>query len=168
MKIFEKAREDCNVVLNKDGDNQIMLLTRSIANHNLGDDSKSVDDLTRLIKLNPKQALAYNNRAWSLAAQKKYDQALADCDQALSLNPRLATAYDTKAVVLGCMRKYEQALKCADQAIALKKDDGAFYHHRSVILTVLGRASEAKIDRAKAAQFKFQQEGWEKNLALPG
>jgi membrane associated rhomboid family serine protease/Flp pilus assembly protein TadD len=164
LEAFEKAREDCNVVLSKDRDNQIMLLTRSIANHNLGDDGKSVDDLTRLIKLNPKQALAYNNRAWSLAAQKKYDLALADCDQALSLNPRLATAYDTKAVVLGCMRQYAQALKCANEAIAIKKDDGAFYHHRSVILAALGSLAEAKADSAKAAQFEYQQEEWENDL----
>lgn len=167
LKEFAKACQDCDLVLVQDKHNQIILLTNSIANHNLGNDEKAVEYLSKLIALNPKQALAYNNRAWSFAALQKYDLALNDCNKALSLNNRLGTAYDTKAVVLACKKQYDQALRSADEAISLKKDDGAFYYHRSVILMALGRSKQAGSDKIKAGHFKYQIEKWEENMYSP-
>lgn len=160
LKMFREALADCDRVLSQKSDDRAALLCRSIAHHNLGDDSTAVDDLKSLIKLDPSKPLLYNNIAWSLIALGKYDQARAYVDNAISLDPNLATAHDTKGVLLTRTGKLEEALEEINRAIAINKRDGAAYYHRSIVLSKLGD-NAALENRNKSEALGYKPEPWE-------
>lgn len=166
LKQFPEVIDDCNKVLAVENNDQAILLTRSIANHHLGNEREAILDLDTAIKLNPEKALAYNNRAWSYAALKEYDKALTDINKAIALDKNLPTSHDTRAVVLFGLGRYQAALEAVNVAIGLKKDDGAFYYHRAGILPRLGRSNEISSDQSKASRFGYKPEPWERDLFL--
>jgi rhomboid protease GluP len=160
LKQFREALADCDHVLSQKSDDRAALLCKSIAHHNLGEDSTAVDDLKSLIKLDPSKPLLYNNIAWSLIAMGKYDQARAYIDNAIAIDPNLATAHDTKGVLLTCTGKLHEALAEIDRAITLNKRDGAAYYHRSIVLSKLGD-SQAAENKNKAQALGYKPEPWE-------
>ena|GEM_PF-6659650 len=164
LKKFPEVIADCNKVLAIESSDQAILLTRSIANHHLGNEREAILDLDIAIKLNPEKALAYNNRAWSLAAIHEYEKALTDINKAIALDNNLPTSHDTKSVILSAMGKQDEALKSVNTAIGQKLNDGAFYYHRAGILSSMGRAEEAIQDEKKAIKLGYQPEPWEKEL----
>jgi len=164
LKRFPEVIADCNKVLAIESSDQAILLTRSIANHHLGNEREAILDLDIAIKLNPEKALAYNNRAWSLAAIHEYEKALTDINKAIALDNNLPTSHDTKSVILSAMGKQDEALKSVNTAIGQKLNDGAFYYHRAGILSSMGRAEEAIQDEKKAIKLGYQPEPWEKQL----
>lgn len=164
LKRFPEVIADCDKVLAVENNDQAILLTRSIANHHLGNEQEAILDLDIAIKLNPEKALAYNNRAWSLAALKEYDKALADINKAIALDNKLPTSHDTKSVILSALGRQSEALDAVNTAIKQKHDDGAFYYHRSGILGIMGKVSEAKSDEAKALKLGYKPEPWEQQL----
>lgn len=164
LKKFPEVIDDCDKVLAIERNDQVILLTRSIANHHLGNEREAISDLDVAIKLNPEKALAYNNRAWSLAAIHEYDKALIDINKAIALDDKLPTSHDTKSVILSAMGKQDEALKSVNTAITHKPDDGAFFYHRAAILSAMGKAEEALIDEKKAIKLGYTPEPWEKQL----
>lgn len=59
----------------------------------------AVSDYTRAIKLNPKQAVLYSNRAWAYVLQDKFDLAFNDATIATTYNPVLASPYYIRSLV---------------------------------------------------------------------
>ncbi len=72
---------------------------RGAAQAGLGNFDAAIADCNRALKINPKHALAYNNRANDKLRQRNYSGALADCNQALKLDPNLALAYYNRGYV---------------------------------------------------------------------
>jgi tetratricopeptide (TPR) repeat protein len=58
-----------------------------------GDFQKAIADSTTAIELNPRHALAYNNRANDKLRMRDYDGALADCNKSIALDPNSPLAY---------------------------------------------------------------------------
>jgi tetratricopeptide (TPR) repeat protein len=61
--------------------------------------SLAVLDFNEVIKLDPKDSQAYNNRCWALAATGDALRALEDCEEALRISPGFADALDSRGLV---------------------------------------------------------------------
>ena len=65
-----------------------------------GDVDRAIADLNQAISLDPKSALAFNDRCWALVTLVgDLRQALGDCDQSLRLKPNDANALDSRGLV---------------------------------------------------------------------
>src|SRR5665811_589027 len=82
--------------------------------------SLAVQDFDEVIRLNPKDFDAYNNRCWTLAAIDDLQPALKDCDEALRLNPGLVDALDSRGLVNLKLGKTSDAIK--DYSEVLEKN----------------------------------------------
>ena len=60
----------------------------------LGDYAGAIEECDQALRLDPRHAQAYNNRAAARHALRDFAGAIADCDQALALDPRYARAYN--------------------------------------------------------------------------
>ena len=58
---------------------------------------KAIADYNEAIGLDPKNALAYNNRGSAWRKKKEYDKAIADYNEATRLDPKYARAYNSRA-----------------------------------------------------------------------
>jgi len=85
---------------------------------------------TKALELDPKNAVAYNNRGYIYYTQKDLDRALRDLDQAIALNPGFALAYHMRGDVYVDQKKYDEAIASYSRAIALKPDFAAAYNGR--------------------------------------
>lgn len=82
--------------------------------------SLAVQDFDEVIRLNPMDFDAYNNRCWTLAAIDDLQPALKDCDEALRLNPGLVDALDSRGLVNLKLGKTSDAIK--DYSEVLEKN----------------------------------------------
>ena len=61
---------------------------RGVANKVLEKYSEAIADFTKVIELDPKNALAYYNRGAAKFALNKYSEAMADYTKAIELDPK--------------------------------------------------------------------------------
>lgn len=76
-------------------------------------------DFNEVIRLNPKDFEAHNNRCWTLAAVGDLQSALKDCNEALELNPGFADALDSRGLVNLKLGKLSDAIE--DYSDSLQK-----------------------------------------------
>jgi tetratricopeptide (TPR) repeat protein len=82
--------------------------------------SLAIEDFDEVIRINPKDAEAYNNRCWTLAAIGDLQSALRDCNDALRLDPGLVDALDSRGLVNLKLGKTSDAI--ADYSDALSNN----------------------------------------------
>ena len=80
----------------------------------------AIADETAAIGLNPRDAIAYNLRAWASLESGKTGEALADVNKALLLDPKSADALDTRGRIYEAEGKRKEA--AADFRKALEID----------------------------------------------
>jgi uncharacterized caspase-like protein len=79
----------------------------------------AAQDFNEVIRLNPKDFEARNNRCWTLAAVGDLQSALKDCNEALQLNPGFADAQDSRGLVNLKLGKLADAIE--DYSNSLQK-----------------------------------------------
>ena len=91
-------------------------------------------------------------RGRALAAERRFDEALACYDEALRLAPRDLAALNGRGLVLERLERFEAALACYDEVVALDPAIAAAHCNRANALGRLGRFEEALAgyDRALA------------------
>ena len=62
---------------------------------------KAIADYNESIRLDPKYAIAYNNRGDAWYHKKEYDKAIADFNEAIRLDPKTAVAYSNRGSLVG-------------------------------------------------------------------
>jgi len=93
----------------------------------------AVDDLTEVIRLNPRYQDPYFHRAWAYDELKNYDRAIVDYTQAIALNPQDADAYNNRGWAYQDGKKdYDRAIADYTQAIALNPRDSTAYKNRGL------------------------------------
>ena len=80
----------------------------------------AIADETAAIGLNPRNAIAYDLRAWAYLESGKMGEALADANKALSLDPKSADALNTRGRIYEAEGKRKEA--AADFRMALEID----------------------------------------------
>ena len=94
--------------------------------------------------MNPKFALAYNNRGYICSVMGDYDQALVDCNLALQLNPSLVNGYGSRGHTYFLMGRFEEALTDFDQSANLKPSHAFAIAGQAIAHHALGHLDEAK------------------------
>jgi len=76
-----------------------------------------------VIELEPKNAAAYNNRAWAYFTAGKAAQGLPDVEKSLELRPDFARALDTRGSIFEALGRREEAIADFRHALAVGVDD---------------------------------------------
>ena len=84
----------------------------------------------RAIDLNPRIAVTYFNKGFSLQNMAKYDEAIACFNMAIKLTPIYAKAFNRKALCLFELGQYDEAIENFSRAIQLKPSDKTFQNDR--------------------------------------
>lgn len=122
---------------------------RGITRDGLGSFDEALSDFSEVIKLTPKDPLAYNYRGLVYYHKQEFDKALADYDQAIMLDPKLEVAWYNKGTLYLFTKENTKAVECFDEAIRIKPQMGS-YSMRGQALTELKKYDEAIIDFNKA------------------
>ena len=77
----------------------------------------AIQDYNEALKIDPKNATAYNNRGAAKMMLKELDAAMADFNKAISLNEKYADAFDNRGRVKQALGDTDGA--CADWQLAL-------------------------------------------------
>jgi hypothetical protein len=74
------------------------------------------------LKVNSKNAPAFNNRGLALQELKRLDEALASYDKALALKPDFAEVFNNRGLALQELRRFDEALLSFERALTLQPD----------------------------------------------
>lgn len=95
----------------------------------------------------------YLNKSKTLIDEKRFEEALALCDQALQLDSSSALLYVNRAGALCGLKRYQEALSTCDQALQRDARNALAHYNASEALIQLGRYQEALGACERALQF---------------
>ena len=89
--------------------------------------------MTKAIDLDPKDAIAYFERAYAYGSNKEYDQAIADYAKAIELDPRMCRPITTAATPISPNGIIERAIADLTRAVEIDPKYALAYYHRSEV-----------------------------------
>ncbi len=84
-----------------------------------GDGKKAIEDLTKVIEINPTSAVAYDYRGWYRCQSGELEGAIEDGNRAVQLDPGFATAYAHRAEARRLKADRQGAIEDASKAISI-------------------------------------------------
>ena len=111
---------------------------------------QAIEHYDKAIRLNPKNAIAYGNRALAHHYLAEYTQSIADNDIATGLDPKYAGAYRNRGSAYAQLGQHQQAVYDYDKAIELDPNDAVAYRNRGNAYAELGQYEQAIEDYGKA------------------
>ncbi len=120
-----------------------------------GDYQKAVEFYNEAIRLNPQDAMAYNNRGWAYNELGQHERALRDFDEAIRLSPDDANAYFNRAYAHAELGQHTQAIEDLNEAIILDPEFAVAYHNRGVAYENLGMLTGAERNFRKAKELGY-------------
>ncbi len=123
----------------------------------LGDYDEAIADCNAALEINPKYALAYNNRANDKLQKRDYEGALTDANKALSLDPNLALGYYTRGLIHASIARFSEAVSDWTKAVQLQPNFGAELNPK---IAQLKAAGLAKKQPAKNSARRGANAGW--------
>ena len=115
---------------------------------------KDLKKLDLFIKENPKNGIAFYNRAGLYASKGNLTQALKDYTEAISINSENADAYYNRGVIHVKMKKFPMAVQDFQKVIALKPAFQDAFCNRGNTYYDLGKYELAIQDYTKAIELK--------------
>jgi uncharacterized caspase-like protein len=110
----------------------------------------AVQDFDEVIRLNPKDFEAYNNRCWTLAAIGNLQPALKDCNEALRLNPGLVDALDSRGLVNLKLGKTSDAISDYSEALQTNPRSASSLFGRGIARQRSGENGSFDLNMAKS------------------
>lgn len=154
-KVQQRAREALRLVPNDPG----WLATQQQAQSKLAEQAPipfpSSEQATIRDQQGQKTKGQWLDESKDLIDSKRYEEALASCEQALRLDPNYALAYYNKGVALRELKRYEDAISAYDQAIRLDPTYAFAYQNKGIALQRLGKQKEAQQAYAKARKLGY-------------
>ena len=120
----------------------------------MGQLEAALEEYNEAIRLQPDDAMSYDNRSTILHNMGRYEEALEDSNRAIKLQPNNAIFYDSRGATLHEMHRYEEALEDKNHAIKLQPDNALFYDSRGATLHQMRRYEEALEDRNRAIKLQ--------------
>jgi tetratricopeptide (TPR) repeat protein len=109
--------------------------------------------------MNPRDAVAYNNRGIAYRAQSDNDRAIADHAKAIAIDPELASAYNNRGIAYRAKGDNYSAI--ADHAKAIEIDAESFsaYYNRALAFRAKGDNDSAIEDTTMAIEINSRHVG---------
>jgi predicted Zn-dependent protease len=104
-----------------------------------------------VLKLQPNNAVAYNNLSWVTAELNK-DGAIALAEKALSIAPNQPAFMDTLAMLLSEKNEHAKALEMQKKVVALQPEAPLFKLHLAKIQIKAGEKAGAKVTLTELAK----------------
>jgi tetratricopeptide (TPR) repeat protein len=120
--------------------NTAQQLTRS------GNFAEAIKNLDDVIRFNPADPEALNNRCWARAIVGDLTNALRDCNQALAIRPRYADALDSRGFVNLKLGRPDNAIEDYDAALSVDPKRASSLYGRGVARTRRGDAAAGNTD----------------------
>jgi len=95
------------------------LYEKGLAQMSAGDGEGAVETFTRIIKMKPAFAEAWNKRATVYFLMEEYEKSLADCDEVMKRNPYHFGALSGLFQIYMELEEYERALRYGRRALAI-------------------------------------------------
>jgi tetratricopeptide (TPR) repeat protein len=117
-------------------------------------DSLALDDFQASITHDKNKWKAYHNRGVTFGLHGKFDEAIADFDEALRLKPDHVNGYYNRAEIYANLGKFQAAVDDYSRALQHKIDDHGSLIGRAAARRQLGKFNEALQDISQALQYK--------------
>ena len=88
----------------------------------MGNSDRAIKDYSQAIRLNPKDAFAFNNRGIEYSNKDEFDRAIKDHNEAIRLKPDYAKAFHNRGQNYSNKGRYDLAIKDYNEAIRLQPD----------------------------------------------
>ena len=121
-----------------------------------GEYEEAIRHYDQAIRINPQDAVAYNNRGIAKDALGRHDQAIDDFDQAIRINPQLTQAYNNRGNAKHTLGQHHDAMVDYNQAIHIKPQYAQAYYNRGNAKHTLGQHHDAMADYDQAIHIKPQ------------
>lgn len=118
-------------------------IRRGIRAKEEGKMEEAIQEYSKAINKDPRNAAAYNNRGIVYDDLEQYEKAIEDYNKAIELDSNDALAYNNRGVAYDNLGQYEKAIEDYDKAIKLDPDYAAAYNNRGVIYNALGQYEKA-------------------------
>jgi TPR repeat protein len=125
-----------------------------------GDFAEAIKNLDDVIRFNPADTEALNNRCWARAIVGDLNNALRDCNQALAIRPRFADALDSRGFVNLKLGRADNAVEDYDAALSLDPRRASSLYGRGIARTRRGdtAAGNNDVGTAKSLQAGIAEE----------
>ncbi len=107
---------------------------------------KSIEALSRAIRMDPNLRIAYLSRGSAYMKLDKMDDAIADFNQAIEIDREYARAYHLRGLAYEKTGDHHNALQDLDKAIEINPDYGAAYNSRATLYSKIGKEDLAAED----------------------
>src|SRR5688572_21487046 len=122
----------------KTSDHPYELLQSAQRAYSLGDKSKAIDLVNKVLKADPQNAEAYFARGRIYEGDRKFDKAVSDYDQALAINPFNGEAYQARGVVKFRLAYLTEAIEDFDKYLVLYPQQEAYHWQRGIAYYLAG------------------------------
>lgn len=104
---------------------------------------KAINELSRAIMLNPKDAFTYNNRGAAYDSKGEFDRAIADFNKVIELNPKEVAGWRNRALLRALTSDFHGAMADISEALRLAPQDARTLYVRGILLELRGNPSDA-------------------------
>lgn len=125
---------------------------RGYAAHVRGELIRAITEYTEAIRLDPKNARAYNNRGLVYQAKGDLNRAIADFSEALQLTPAAGTIYTNRGAAYARKGNLEKALADYNEAIRLDPQSADAYRLRAAVYEATKEKDKAAADLLQASR----------------
>ena len=133
-------------------DNEFLAIEKLREGNRLKDHNAALAAYTEAVELNPKLAMAYNNRGYTYTELGRYELAMSDLNKALELEPKLAIAYNNRGRVFSRWNQYEHAIADYNKALELNPNYATAYNNRGYTYDDLKEYDRAVSDYTRAIE----------------
>jgi tetratricopeptide (TPR) repeat protein len=117
--VFQQSISQMPTYLSNEKKSSLYTFHIAHAYHKLKKYQEAIHKSNEALKLNSRNAMAYNIKGLALTGLERYDYAIESFDKALEIDPNIATAWMHKGIALDRSRSYKEAMICYDKALEI-------------------------------------------------
>lgn len=115
-----------------------------------GEYNQAIEQFTKALQMDPKDAMSYYNRGLAYVAKTEYQEAIADYTSALHQNPRNAMAYYHRGIAHRLLGEHDRAIADYTRALRLDPRLAVAYRNRGQAYAAKGETDRARADLEQA------------------
>lgn len=152
----EARVKSCSALLKASGGSEAernkLLSLRGVAYYESGEYKRAIADHSEIIRKNPKDAIAYDNRGNAYRRNAEYDKAIADYDAAIKLDSKFVHAYVARGDAYSSKGDLDRAIADCNKAIGIDPKFANSYGIRGVAYMAKRETDKAIADFNEAVK----------------